>query len=586
MLHRIKGIRRCPRGADVYGREVDAARVRGRVGEAVGAFASNLRNPNLRRAQLSFLAAWTAEWAFTVGLGIVAFRDGGVAAVGLVGLLRMVPSAVLAPLLSPLADRGRRERVLIAVSLLRGIVTAAAAVCVGLGGPTALVYALAVVSTIAATLFRPAHSALLPSLCRSGYELASANVVRGLLDSAATLAGPLIAAALLRLTGVPVVFAAAAGASLVAAALLVRLRYDAPPRPSGPAPTRLAQDAADGVRAVARDRDVALIIALAAAQSLTRGALTVLTVVVAIDLLGTGESGVGVLTSAIGAGAVLGSLGASLLVGSRRLGSWFAVGVVLWGLPVTLMGAFPYPLAAWVLLACLGVGNAVIDLSGFTLLARLAPEAVLARVFGMLESMVALSIGLGSLAASLTVERIGIRWTLVVVGLLCPLSAALGWRRLRRMDHSIGVRDRDITLLRMVPMLHLLPLPSVERLARGLWPVEVAAGVAVFAQGDLGDHYYVIDEGTAEVVADGTVVATLSRGEGFGEIALLRRTGRRATVRAVSNLRLMALDSEHFLPVVLGYIPSAAAAQAGIDTILGGPSSRRDDDPSGAGPPG
>ena len=99
----------------------------------MGAFTSNARNRDLRRAQLSFLAAWTAEWAFTVGLGIVAFRDGGATAVGLVGFLRMVPSAILAPLLSPMADRGRRERVLILVSLLRGLVTGAAAVVVGVG---------------------------------------------------------------------------------------------------------------------------------------------------------------------------------------------------------------------------------------------------------------------------------------------------------------------------------------------------------------------------------------------------------------------------------------------------------------------
>ena len=108
-----------------------------RLPDAAAAFTSNARNPNLRRAQLSFLGAWTAEWAFTVGLGIVAYRDGGATAVGLVGLLRMVPSAILAPLLSPLADRGRRERVLILVSMLRGVATGAAAVVVGRGRPDA-----------------------------------------------------------------------------------------------------------------------------------------------------------------------------------------------------------------------------------------------------------------------------------------------------------------------------------------------------------------------------------------------------------------------------------------------------------------
>lgn len=540
---------------------------RGRLGKAGAAFSSNARNPDLRRAQLSFLGAWTAEWAFTVGLGIVAYRDGGAAAVGVVGLLRMVPSAVLAPLLSPLADKGRRERVLIAVSVLRAVATGAAAVVVGVGGPTPVVYALAALSTIAATLYRPAHSALLPSLCHSGYELASANVVRGLLDSAATLVGPLLAAVLLEVAGVTVVFAVAAGASLWAAVLLVRLRYEAPPRPvaSGEGALRAA---AEGVRAVARNGDVALIIGLAAAQALTRGALTVLTVVVAIDLLGTGEPGAGVLTSAIGAGAVLGSLGASLLVDTKNLGSWFAVGVALWGVPVALVGVFPQEVAAWVLLAAVGVGNALIDLSGFTLLARLADDEVLARVFGVLESVVALFIGVGAVVAAQLVEQAGIRPALVMVGLVCPVGAAVALRHLRRMDRSVDVRDHDIALLRSVTMLTPLPLPALERLARGLESVDVPAGATVFEQGDVGDCYFVIESGRAVVVGDGHEVATLGPGDSFGEIALLRRTRRTAAVRAVDDLRLHALRSDQFLPAVLGFTPSAREAGAVVDSML------------------
>jgi MFS family permease len=554
-------------GTALYRRQMAGKGLRGRLGNAAGAFSSNARNPNLRRAQLSFLGAWTAEWAFTVGLGIVAYRDGGATAVGLVGLLRMAPSAMLTPLLSPLADKGRRERVLILVSVLRGVVTGAAAVVVGVGGPPQIVYVLAVLSTIAATLYRPAHSALLPSLCHTGYELASANVVRGLLDAAATLMGPLLAALLLQFTGVTVVFAVAAGASLWAAALLLRLNYDAPPRPSAPREANW-MSAVEGIRVVSRNRDLALIMGLAAAQSFTRGALTVLNVVVAIELLETGEPGVGILTAAIGAGAVLGSLAASLLVGTRRLGAWFAVGVALWGMPVTLIGVVPQQVAALGLLACVGVGNSLIDLGGFTLLARLAADEVLARVFGVLESVVALSIGVGALVASLVVDGAGVRSALVTVGLLCPVLAVASWQRLRGMDRSIGVRDDDIDMLHRVAMLNVLPLPAIEQLARGLEPVDVPAGHVVFRQGDVGDHYFVIESGEAEVIGDGQVVATLGPGQGFGEIALLRRIRRTATVRATSELRLKALRSDRFLPVVLGYTPSAREAGVVVDSML------------------
>lgn len=541
---------------------------RRRLGQAAAAFTSNARNPNLRRAQLSFLAAWTAEWAFTVALGIVAYRDGGATALGLVGLLRMVPSAILAPLLSPLADRGRREKVLILVSVVRGIATAGAATVALVAGPPIVIYALAVLSTIAATLYRPAHSALLPSLCQTGYELASANVVRGLLDSAATLVGPLLAAVLLQFTGVDVVFGVAAAASFWAAVLLVRLRYDAPPRPPAPSRSSLIGEAADGIRAVARNRDLTLILGLAAAQALTRGALTVLSVVVAIELLGTGEPGVGALMAAVGVGAVLGSLAASLLVGTGQLGAWFAVGVGLWGLPLTLVGVIPQQSAALGLLAFVGVGNALIDVAGFTLIGRMAPDEVLARVFGVLESLVTVFIGLGAIVASVLVEWVGAQTTLVAMGLVCPVLAAAAWRRLRGLDRSVGALDAEVELLQRVPMFRTLPLPAVERLARGLEPVSVTEGHPVFSEGDIGDRYYLIEAGEADVVGDGLVVATLGPGEGFGEIALLRRTRRTAGVVARTDLRLQALDSDRFLPVVLGFTPSARAAGTAVDGML------------------
>jgi MFS family permease len=536
---------------------------------AAAAFASNAANGNLRRAQLSFFGAWTAEWAFTVGLGIVAYRDGGATAVGLIGLVRMVPAAVVVLVAAPLADRGRRERILVLVSSLRAVATGAAGIIIALNGPVLIVYAFAVLSTMAATLYVPVHSALLPSLCRTGYELASANVVRGLLDSVATLAGPLLAAILLALTDVAVVFAVASAASLAAAALLLRLRYDAPPRPAAPRRLNLVAEAAEGVRAIVRNRDLALLNGLAVAQTFTRGALTVFTVVVALNLLRTGEPGVGTLTAAIGAGAVIGSLIASLLVASRRLAQWFDIGIALWGLPIALIPLFPFQATALALLACVGVGNALVDVGLYTLMARLAPDEVLARSFGLQESVVSLTVGLGAVIASLLIDLTSVNIALVVVGVLCPVLAVAAWRRLTRLDRYIGVVDKEIELLHSVPMLQPLPLPAIEHLARGLEPVHVFAGQAVFRQGDPADRFYVIEKGRAEVVGDGRLVATLGSGEGFGEIGLLRRVPRTATVRAATDLELYALRCDRFLPVVTGYPPSAREAGTSVETMLG-----------------
>lgn len=330
----------------------------------------------------------------------------------------------------------------------------------------------------------------------------------------------------------------------------------------------LVGEAVEGVRVVAKDRGLTLILGLAAAQSLTRGALTVLSVVVAIELLGTGEAGVGALMAAVGVGAVLGSLAASLLVGTGRLGAWFAVGVGLWGLPLTLVGLVPQESAALGLLAFVGVGNALIDVAGFTLIGRMAPDEVLARVFGVLESLVTVCIGLGAVVASTMVGWFGIQTALVAIGLLCPVLAVAAWRRLRGLDRSVGALDVDAGMLQRVPMFATLPLPAVEQLARGLQTVTVAQGLPVFSQGDTGDRYYLIESGEADVVGDGRVIATLGAGEGFGEIALLRSTRRTATVLARSELRLQALDSDRFLAVVLGYTPSTQQAAAVVGEML------------------
>jgi hypothetical protein len=363
------------------------------------------------------------------------------------------------------------------------------------------------------------------------------------------------------------VFAFASGASLAAAALVLRLRYDAPPRPAAPR-GRLLADAAEGIRAIVRNRDLALFMGLALAQTFSRGALTVFTVVVALDLLRTGEPGVGTLTAAIGAGAVIGSVGASLLVGSRQLAQWFGIGVALWGLPIALIPLFPRQGAALTLLACVGVGNALVDVGLFTLMARLAPDEVLARVFGLLESMVALGVGLGALVASLLVDRTSVSVALVVVGVLCPILVAVAWRRLRHLDRDIGVMDEEIGLLHGVPMLQPLPLPAIEQLARGLEPVKVPAGQAVFRQGDPADRFYVIEKGAADVVGDGQLITTLGPGDGFGEIALLRRVPRTAMVRAASDLQLQSLTCERFLPVVTGFPPSAREAGTSVEEML------------------
>jgi hypothetical protein len=519
---------------------------------------------SLRRAQVSFGAMWASDSAFLVGIGVLAFRDGGVVAVGIVTAVRMAAAAVLAPLLATVADRVRRERVLAGVGLVRAATLGGAAVVTAAGGPPVVTYGLAVVATIAYAQYRPAHSALLPALCTSPEQLTSANAVRALLDSSATLGGPIAAAILLAVSGPAAVFAACAAASLLGGVVVIGLRYDAPPRATAAAGG--GHELLEGFATIAANRGLALITGLGVVQTFTRGCLTVLFVVVAIDLLGTGDPGVGVLTAAVGAGGMLGSILAFGLVGRGRLALWFGLGIALFGAPLAVIGLVPEQVAAIVLLGLVGIGNAVIDVSAFTLMARLADETVLARMFAGFEALLTLGVAAGALLTPVVIDALGIRSALVAIGLLAPLAVAASWPALRRLDAGVRVRDADIEIMRPVHMLGALPVVTIEQLASGLEHTEYAPGNTVFSQGDHGEHFYIVESGRADVIRDGHVVRTLGAGDCFGEIALLRDQPRSATVRAAGDtpLRVSLLRRTAYLTAVTGY---PAAAEAGEDLV-------------------
>jgi MFS family permease len=536
--------------------------VRKRLAASGRAFSSTVRNPGLLRAQLAFGAAWTAEAAFTVALGVVAFRDGGAEAVGVVAFVRTAPAALLAPVGTAFADRFRRDRVLVWSCLIRAGATGAAATLLAAGGTKIPVYALAVVATAAFRMFRPAHSALLPGLCSTPLELSSANIVRGLLDSLSTLLGPLAAALLLDLSSAAAVFVTSAALSLTSATLLLRLSYEAPSRGRRQPLRRIVHESVEGFQALARYRDAGLLIGLALVQALTQGFLYVFVVVLALEQLGMGSSGVGLLTAAVGAGAVASSLGASTFVTGRRLATLEGIGVLLWGLPLTLSGALPHQPVVLGLMCVIGIGNALVDIGLHTLPARLVPEELLARVFGAKASLTAFSIAIGSFVTPLAIDLLGIRGALVVLGLVAPAGAALAWPRLRAIDGAITHRDREVEILNRVAMFRPLPMPAVDELATHLDNLTVAAGQQVFHQGDHGDRFYVIEDGEADVIGDDRLIRRLRSGDGFGEIALLHDTVRTATVRARTPVRLYSLDRHHFLSAVTGYESSEDEAQA------------------------
>jgi MFS family permease len=537
--------------------------------ESAQAVRTAASNPNIRRLELAWMGSISGLWTYTIALSVFAYEEGGAAAVGLVGAIRLFPAAIAAPFAAGLGDRFPRERVLLVAGVLRTLLMVAAALAVFSSVPPLAVYCLAGVENLVGTVFRPLQGALLPVLSSSPEELTAANLGFATIESVATFAGPTIGGLLLATTSTGTVFAFTAGIYACATFLVGRIR--APAREEArEEKASAAKEALAGFRTIADDANLRLIIGLYGAQTLVAGALNVLIVVTSLQLLDLGQAGVGFLTAAVGIGGLVGAVVALALVGRQRLATDFGLGLVLWGLPIALIGIFPKPPIALVLLGLVGVGVTVVDVAAVTLLQRVVPDEVLARVFGVLQTVFVATIGFGAIAAPLLVSWLGARGALIATGALLPTLSVLLWTRLRALDGVGMVPEDALALLRGLPIFRPLPAPILEELASKLVLVAPAAGEQVIREGDPGDRFYLIGAGEVDVHADGRPTTTLGPGEYFGEIALLRDVPRTATVEAKAGTKLYALERDEFLSAVTGHPESAEAADAVVASRLAG----------------
>ena len=533
----------------------------GSLAEAVRAFRAVFGNPDIRRVELAFVGFNAAEMATWIAILVFAFEAGGAAAAGAIGVIQLIPATIFAPVASLLGDRYRRERVLLAGYLIQALTMGATAVALLAGAPVPVIYALAAAAATSVTLTRPAQGSLLPSLARNPEELTAANAAAGWIESLSRFGGPAAAGVLLALSGPGAVFAAMAGLLLVSALLTTRIGVStAPPARTGEGSG--LGDLLGGFRALVRERQPRLVVLLMGACFVVEGALDVLLVVLAFQMLDIGSGGVGFLNAALGVGGVAGAALTTLLVARRRLTPPFVAGATSWGVALAAVGFFPSRLLAPVFVGVAGAGRPLIDVAGRTLLQRVVPDSVLSRVFGVLEGLYMAGLALGLIITPILFALLGQRATFVVAGAFLPVVFLLAWRRLAGIDASVTVPEARLALLRSLPIFAPLPAPSLERVASRLIPTQAPSGTEIVRQGDQGDRFYVIESGEVTVSKNGREVATLEHGDFFGEIALLREIPRTATVTARTETLLYALERDDFLEAVTGHPQSAEAADA------------------------
>lgn len=530
---------------------------------SLNAFGEVFRNPNLRRLQFAWIGSVAGQYSYSIALAVFAYRHGGAAAVGAIALVRSVPAAVVGPFIAGLGDRFPRDRVMLGADLARATLVSVIAFITFAHLPWPIVFAVAAFGPICGMAFHPAQSSLLPALARTPEELTAANVSSSTIESVGAFAGPAIGGIVLAGWGVGAAFVLTVVTYLWSAVMVARLDVPREPVASPEGEEEAHEGFLAGFRAIAVTKGLRVIVLLYASQTVVAGAMGVLVVVAALRLLSLGSGGVGWLYSACGVGGVIGAVVALALVGRQRLATDFGIGLLLWGLPFLVLGLWPNTVVALVMLGVLGIGNTLVDVSALTLLQRNTDERVRARVFGVIESTTTGTIGLGAVLAPLLIALFGIRAALVATGVFLPVVTGLLWRQLLALDTG-PVAKRRIELLRGIPIFAPLPPASIERLAQALEPVALPEGSVLFQIGDTGDRFYVLESGELGVdLATGTKVERA--GAWVGEIALLRQIPRTATVRALTDVRLFALDRDVFLDAVSGHDRASQAA----DFIVG-----------------
>jgi Cyclic nucleotide-binding domain len=176
------------------------------------------------------------------------------------------------------------------------------------------------------------------------------------------------------------------------------------------------------------------------------------------------------------------------------------------------------------------------------------------------------AVAIGSVVTPAVVAAVGPRAAFVVAGGVLPVLVLLSWRGLAAIDHAAVARP-ELAVVDRVQIFAPLSVAAKEHLAARLVAVRVASGEVVIRSGDVGDRFYVVDEGELDVEAGGTHSRS-GPGDFFGEVALLRDVRRTATVRATEPSRLYALDRDDFLVAVTGHSAVNSASHAVADERL------------------
>jgi MFS family permease len=511
-----------------------------------------------------------AEWTFFIGGLVYAYDKGGAGATGIASLAMLVPTALAAPYAGSMTHRRRPQVVRLAAYAVQTVALGGAALAAFGDAPTAAVVGCCAVAAAAFTFLGPTGAVVLPGIVRSARELTVGNVWLESCESVGVLVGSFLSTLLLEVQGPALVLAGGAVLSLISTIITV------PESRTGSPPASLSDDAdslgpvrllLSSVRALRSRARAGGVLAMACGHFILVGSIDIIVVVLARDELDLGDSGPGLLQTSVGVGALICAVASTLLLRRPRLSSLLVVATCGIAGASLVLGVAPTVAAALILLPIIGFGGSLLNLTSRMLLQRSTPPDAAAGAFAALELFMGIGMIAGALCTQLLIAAGGGDAALIGLGSFFGLLVLLTWRSLAHADDSADIPVVAISLLRRIPLFTPLPPLALEAVARAATEISVPSGDVVVSEGDPGDLYYAVADGSFDVTCRGVFVTTLERGRGFGEVALLTNVPRTATVTASRAGSLLAIHRVPFLVAVTGSDSSRQAAWGAMRTM-------------------
>jgi len=530
-----------------------------------------LRHRDFRLLTGAFVVNQVGGWAYSVVLAVYLFdRTGSTTVLALSAASRWVPAMLVAGYASVLADRYERTLVMRTSALLSAGVMVVLAVAVLFDAPVPVLIGLSSLEAILLSPYNPAAGALTPDVVGEK-DLAAANGLFSALENLVVVLGPLVGGAIL-LVASPVVGVGLNAVTFLASALIIQLLTVRATGSAGQEGGNAFTQWLEGVRTLGRHRTALVLVLFAALDSAVYGASTVVYVPLSIEL-GTGSEGYSYLLAGAALGGVLGATLANRLAGASRVAPVIIISILIQTTPYLLTVLIDRPVLAFALQLISGIGMIIVDVLAMTALQRDLPRAVLGRVLGVFDALVIGAIVLASFLAATLLSLTSLTTTLIAIGTVIPGIALVFLPALLRMDReTAAVADRlrpRVELLSVLDLLTGVDRTTLERLAAQADERVAPAGTVVLEQGEDADALWILVSGSLTVHAqgeDGTVrqLPTMTAPGYVGELGLLHKMPRTATVRTAEDSTMLRLDGGDFLEAL-----ADARASASLLSIAG-----------------